>query len=111
VARDIAHKEGSNAIHAHKNVHAQGLIRFGFSRDDLTNLMQQTTNSDVGLANVVGKSFDYSGRNPNKPILSTSTKAMMGPRKNNSKVTMPPSRQSKLFERNSDLQITNIISS
>ena len=78
IAQEAAHKQGSAAIHSHKNKHAQGLIRFGFSHNDLTNLMTQNICSDVGLDRVEGKSFAYTGKNPNKPILSSSSKAMLG---------------------------------
>jgi hypothetical protein len=67
-------------------------------------LIAQTANSEVGLQKVVGKSFDF-GKNPNKPIMSTSSKAMLGPKKNFNKIIQPVSRQSKLFGINSDLQL------
>lgn len=40
--------------------------------------MAQNICSDVGLDRVEGKSFAYTGKNPNKPILSSSSKAMLG---------------------------------
>lgn len=43
--------------------------------------MAQTAQTEIGIPKVVGKSYDYNGINPNKPIMSNSSKAMLGPNK------------------------------